>query len=128
MFVERNSASEHRDASFLLREKVYPVYAVLLESPIQYLVSEERSFSFPFFVSSQAVDLVDTKLPGFMHFSPALLSTEVCSSRAPMVGFFEMVTDRLFYQRLVEGEAGAMRVWDEIKQQTKDGEAVNSRL
>lgn len=115
MLIERNSTSEHRDASFLLADKVYPVYAVLFDSSIQYLVSEENSFSFPFFVASQAVNLIDTRVPDFMHLSPALLSTEECSSRVPMVGFFEIVTDRFFYQRLVDGEMQATLVWNELK-------------
>jgi len=115
MLVERNIASAHRDTSLLLADKVYPVYAVLFDSSIQYFVSEERSFSFPFFVAAQAVNLIDTKLPDFMHISPALLGTEKCSSRAPMIGFFEIVTDRFFYQRLVDGDMQATLVWNELK-------------
>lgn len=125
MFVKRRSASEHRDAASLVTDQLYPVYAVLFDSSIQYLVSEERSFSFPFYVSSQAVDLVDTQLPSFMHFSPALLSTMECSSRAPMVGFFEIVTDRFFYQRLVEGAEEATRVWYGVRDQKNRGQKKN---
>ncbi len=115
MIVKRSATSKHADKQFLIDEKLYFVFAILVDVPIQYLVWEESSFSFPFYVSSQAVDLLDAEITKGMWFSPALDSSDIYSSRAPMIGFSEIVKDRHFYQRLVDGEIEAVRAWNEFR-------------
>mgnify|MGYP006923712948 FL=1 len=78
-------------------------------------MSEERSFSFPFFVSEDAVEVVDGRLSLDMCFSPALSGSDMASSRAPIIGFKEIVSDRFFYQRLVDGGEEENLIWRRIK-------------
>ena len=103
------------DAEMLQRGKSYTVYAITLSAPIQFLIEEEDALSFPFFVSSELFDVVDSELSKYMHYSSALPSSEVFSSRPPLLAFHEMAIDRLFYQRLVDGEEPEKGIWARVK-------------
>jgi len=121
VIVQRKDGALGPDSDLLQSGQRYTVYAILLGSPNQFLVCEERSLSFPFFVSLDAIDFVDTRLPGCLHYSPPLPSTEEYSSRSPLLAFPEMVSDRLFYQKLVDGDEDAKRVWQRVKRSIDAG-------
>lgn len=116
MIVQRKADAVGPDSSLLRSGQRYTVFAILLSSPShQFLVYEEQAFSFPIFVSSEVIDLVDARLSGHLHYSPLLPGTEQYSSRAALLAFQEMAQDRLFYQKLVEGNEDVNRVWQRMK-------------
>lgn len=115
MLVKKRDHSLHNDADLLESDKAYFVFAILFGNELSFLISEERSFSFPFFISESAVDIFAGKISFDMYFSPALPGSDAASSRSPMLGFKEIVMDRFFYQRLVDGGNDEILIWNKIK-------------
>jgi hypothetical protein len=104
------TTSEH--SRLLHTGQDYVVYGILLKKSPKYLVFEPDNLSFPFFVESEEVDLVDARSSRYWFYSPPLASTDLHSASPPLISFEVMVRDRTFYQALVDGEPAAVSAWE----------------
>ncbi len=93
----------------------YVVYGISFKAMPQFLIYEPNEMSFPFFVGSDAVDLLNARISQYWFFAPALPATDTFSSRAPLMSFETMVRDRMYYQALVDGDPIAVATWEEAR-------------
>jgi hypothetical protein len=105
------------DGKLLRVDRDYVVYGVSFKSIPEFLVDEPNALSFPFFVGSDAVEIVDPRLSNHWLFAPALPAESGLSSRSPLISFRAMVDDRRFYQALVDGERAAVAEWEDARRQ-----------
>jgi hypothetical protein len=117
MIVKKLIGSQDPDVSLLDERREYAVYSVLLGEQIKFLVEDDNLFSFPFFVPASELAIVDGAVSKYWKYSGPLMSDQRFSSRMPMLACEEMLDDRLFYQKLVDGDEGAKRGWQLIKEQ-----------
>lgn len=117
MIVKKLIESNDPDAGLLGGEQKYTVYSVLLGDQIKLLVEDGDIFSFPFFIPASEVEIIDGTLSKYWKYSGPVASDQRYSSRAAMLACEEMLHDRLFYQRLVDGDSDAKKEWQLIKNQ-----------
>jgi hypothetical protein len=115
MKIRKREGVAAEDSGLLHPRQEYVVYGISFKASPEFLIYEPDELSFPFFVASEAVELIDARLSNCWSYSPPLPSTEVFSSRAPLVSFEAMVRDRRYYQALVDGERVAVATWEEAK-------------
>jgi hypothetical protein len=116
MIVRRKVTSDLEDSRLLLPGHDYVAYGVLGGTRSNILVFEQNSFSFPFFVSDAAVDIIDAQVSKYWIYSPRLERTEKYSSQEMIFSFADFVLDRYFYQNLVDGDADAVAIWKRAKE------------
>ena len=80
MIVRRITGLSHNDSTLLRHGQDYVVYGISIDIPPEFLIFEPETFSFPFFVSSEVVEVLDHGIPGSWKYSPSLTSTEVYTS------------------------------------------------
>ena len=124
MKVKKLIESNDPDAKLLSGDQKYIVYSVLLGDQVKLLIEDGDVFSFPFFVPASEVDIVDGSLSKYWKYSGHIASDQQYSSRAAMLTFEEMLRDRFFYQRLVDGDSDAKKEWKLIKNKI-DSESEN---
>ncbi len=116
MRVRRNDGGKTAADWHLLRTgREYVVYGISFRVLPHFLIYEPDELSFPFFVSSDAVDIVDSQLSQYWFFGPALRATDTFSARAPLISFEAMARDRQYYQALVDGDPVAVATWEEAR-------------
>lgn len=115
MKVRRKEGATVEDSRLLHPNQVYVVYGISFKASPQFLIYEPNELSFPFFVASEAVDLIDARLSNHWLYSPELPSTDTYSHRAALISFEAMIRDRRFYQALVDGERVAASTWEKAR-------------
>lgn len=126
MLIQRNPSVNDDDSALLKLDRHYTVYAVLLGKDPKFLVCDEEVFSFPFFVSSTVVEVVDPCLSRLWRYISPLPSTDAHSSRQAMLAFAAFEQDPRFYQDLVDGCENAVRVWERVKAEIDDEALVKT--
>jgi len=115
MKVKKLVGSMCQDASLLNDSKIYTVYAILCYAEAKFLLEEEDAFSFPFYVSTKELEIIDNTVSKYWKYSNPLEKSLKFSSRPAMLACEEM-QERFFYQKLVEGELTAKNVWELLKE------------
>ncbi|MDQ0992555.1 hypothetical protein QFZ74_003783 [Streptomyces sp. V3I7] len=99
-----------RDASFPLAiGKEYVVYAItVVKDAFWYYLLDEHDLPYPVWYPSPLFQVSDGSIPA--HWVVNYVSNEASSDRtgASLITFKEWANDPFFYERLVEGEAGAV--------------------
>ena len=114
MIVIKLNGSKNPEAILLDDQREYTVYAVLLGEQIKFLIEDDNVFSFPFFIPTSDLVIVDGTVSKYWKYSEYLISDQHFSSRKPMLACEEMLDDRAFYQKLVDGDEDAKKVWQLI--------------
>jgi len=115
MIIKKLSGSICQDASLLTDGKQYTVYAIMIGEHNQFLLEDEDAFSFPFFISGNEVEVIDSRVSMYWKYSGPLAKEHQCSSRPAMLACEEML-ERFFYQKLVDGDIDIKNVWKLMKE------------
>lgn len=122
MIIRKLSASQCQDVQKLSEDRNYVVYAVLFSENIKFLVEDEDVFSFPFYIPSNEVEIINNTVSKDWKYQSPLDRNDKYSSRPAMLACEELL-DRMFYQKLVEGNKSAKETWKLIKRQ-QDSEII----
>ena len=72
MIVKKLIASKDPDVNLLDERRKYTVYSVLLDEQIKFLVEDDNVFSFPFFIPSSDLEIVDGTVSKYWKYSGPL--------------------------------------------------------
>lgn len=115
MIIKKTKESRCEDAKQLSDNKNYVVYAILLGEQTKFLIEDDNVFSFPFYVLANEVEVLSGAVSTYWKYASPLDRSEKCSSRPAMLASEEML-ERFFYQSLVNGEDGAKKEWELLKE------------
>jgi hypothetical protein len=94
----------------------YPVIAIYFFTPqLQFMIDAEGFPSAPTAIDEANIQIVDRRVSRHWLFSPGVEKSSWSMGRVPMMAFREWSEDGAFFEKLVNGEAEAQKVWARTK-------------